>query len=94
VVIIRARGPSLVPFGITNPLANPVLQVFSGQTLVASNDDWGSTANAASIASAGLAPADPLESALQLTLPPGAYTAIVTGSGGSTGVGIVEVFGR
>ena len=35
-----------------------------------------------------------LEAAIVVTLPPGAYTAIVTGVGGTTGVGIVEVFAR
>ena len=27
-----------------------------------------------------------------ITLPPGAYTAIVSGVGGGTGIGLVEVF--
>jgi hypothetical protein len=92
-VVVRARGPSLVPFGITNALANPVLQLYSGPTLIATNDDWGSNAQAAAaITASGFAPDHPLESAILITLSPGAYTAIVTGAAGTTGVGIVEVF--
>jgi hypothetical protein len=98
-VLITARGPSLAAFGITNPLANPKLEIFSGQNLILANDDWQTNANAAEIAALGtfpngLAPSSPLEAALLVTLQPGAYTAIVSGVGGVTGVGIVEVFAR
>jgi len=94
-VIVRARGPSLADSGITNFLANPVLQLFSGQTVIASNDDWGNAGDASfAIAARGMQPANPLESAILITLNPGAYTAIVTGAGGTTGVGIVEVFAQ
>ena len=91
-VIVRARGPSLAAAGVAGFLANPVLQIVSNQTVIASNDDWQDGPDAALIASDGFAPGDSRESALRLTLPPGAYTAIVSGAGGSTGVGIVEVF--
>ena len=49
-------------------------------------------ANAAALQASGFAPADPREAAVLVTLEPGAYTAIVTGAGSTTGVGIVEVF--
>ena len=91
-VVVRARGPSLVPFGIANALANPTLQLVSGATVIATNDDWGQAANAAAIQSSGFAPANAQESAVLATLAPGAYTAIVAGAGGTSGVGIVEVF--
>jgi hypothetical protein len=93
-VVVRARGPSLIPAGITNALANPTLQLVraSDQAMIASNDDWGSAANAAQISASGFAPSNALESAILMTLEPGAYTAIVSGVGGSTGVGIVEIF--
>jgi DNA-binding transcriptional regulator YdaS (Cro superfamily) len=93
-VLITARGPSLSDFGITNPLANPLLQLFSGQTQIASNDDWQTNANVTAIQATGVAPTNPLESAILMTLNPGAYTAIVSGAGGGTGVGIVEVFAQ
>ena len=92
-VIVRARGPSLAAFGIANPLANPVLQLMSGQTAISGNDDWGASAQVLEIRDSGFAPDHPAESALIVTLAPGAYTAIVSGAGGGTGVGIVEVFG-
>ena len=91
-VVVRARGPSLAALGVANPLANPTLQLFSGQAPVASNDDWGSATNAAAIQASGFAPSDPLESAVLVTLAPGAYTAIVAGAGGTIGAAIVEVF--
>lgn len=56
------------------------------------NDDWGTAANAATLQALGYQPSHPNESALLVTLSPGAYTAIVSGVGGNTGMGIVEVF--
>ena len=91
-VVVRARGPSLAAAGVTNPLANPMLQLFSGAAQIAVNDNWGTAANAATLTSSGFAPTNANEAAILTTLNPGAYTAIVSGSGGGTGVGIVEVF--
>ena len=91
-VVVRARGPSLAAHGVPNLLMNPVLNLYSGSTLVGSNDDWQTAANQATLAASGFAPAEAQESAIYITLNPGAYTAIVSGAGGTTGVGIVEVF--
>ena len=93
-VVVRARGPSLVPFGITNALANPSLQLVrsSDQATLATNDNWQSASNSAQILSSGFAPSETFESAIMITLQPGAYSAIVTGVGGGTGVAIMEVF--
>jgi hypothetical protein len=60
--------------------------------VIATNDDWQSAANAAQLQAAGFAPSHPLESAILTTLPPGAYTAIVEGVGGGTGVAVVGVY--
>ena len=91
---IVATGPSLAAYGITSPLANPMITVVrsSDQAVVASNDDWQTGANAAQLTAAGFAPTDPLEAALLLTLPPGAYTVIVQGAGGGTGVAVIGVY--
>ncbi len=91
---IVATGPSLAQYGIANALANPTLTLVrqSDQTVIATNDDWQADANASQLQAAGFAPANALESALYVTLPPGAYTAIVSGAGGGTGVGIVGVY--
>jgi hypothetical protein len=59
---------------------------------VASNDDWQLGPNAAQIQGAGLAPANAREPAIMATLPPGAYTAILSGVNGGTGVGIVAIY--
>ncbi len=93
-VVVRAIGPSLANFGVSGALPNPTLQLVrsSDQSVIATNDDWGSAANAAQITSSGFAPSNPLESAILTTLQPGAYTAIVSGVGGATGVGLVEVY--
>jgi hypothetical protein len=93
-VIVRARGPSLASQGVNGTLANPVLQLVYADGTVVTNDDWGSAPNAAQIQASGMAPTDPRESAILVTLAPGAYTAIVTGAAGTTGIGIVEVYAR
>jgi len=100
-VLVRAIGPSLAAFGVPGALANPSLQLFSGQTPIAENDDWQVTdlvcqaigcGGPADIAATGSAPSHPLEAAILITLNPGPYTAIVSGVGGTTGVGLVEVY--
>jgi YVTN family beta-propeller protein len=91
-VVVRARGPSMAAAGVPNTLANPQMQLYSGQTQIAFNDDWGQASNAGQITASGLAPDHPSESAIMMNLAPGAYSAIVTGVGNTTGVGIIEVF--
>jgi hypothetical protein len=103
-VLVRAIGPSLAALGVPGALADPVLRLFAGQTAIAENDDWqnqsdptcgnsGHTCGTpADITATGLAPSASLEAAILITLPPGPYTAIVSGFGGATGVGLVEVF--
>jgi hypothetical protein len=79
---------------VSGALADPQLQLVrqSDQTVIGSNDNWGNAPNAATIQSSGFAPSHPLESAILMTLNPGAYTAIVTGVNNGTGVGLVEVY--
>ena len=91
---ITATGPSLAAYGVTNPLANPTLTIVrsSDGAVVATNDNWQSDPNAAQLQASGFAPSDPFESGLLLTLPPGAYTAIVSGVGGTTGTSVVGIF--
>lgn len=89
-VIIRAIGPSLRGAGISNALQDPTLELRgSSGSLIASNDNWKETQQA-EIQDSGLAPADDRESAIVRTLLPGAYTAIVRGKNGASGIGLVE----
>jgi hypothetical protein len=93
-VVVQAIGPSLIAAGIPNALPNPTLSLVrqSDGVVIATNDDWQSAPNAAQISARGLAPGNAAESAIMMSLPPGAYTAIVSGVGGQTGVGIVAVY--
>jgi hypothetical protein len=92
-VIVRATGPSLAQYGITNPLQDPTLELHD-QTgaVIASNDNWMDAPNKQAIIDSGYAPSDSLESAILTTLAPGNYTAIVRGTNDTTGVALVEAF--
>jgi hypothetical protein len=88
-VIIRGIGPSLAQF-FAGTLANPRLELLQGNTSLANNDDW--KTSQAEVQATGIPPGNDLESAIVQTLNPGAYTAILRGSGNSTGIGVVEVY--
>jgi subtilisin-like proprotein convertase family protein len=91
--VVRAIGPSLTAFGVQGALADPVLELRnSNGALIVTNDDWQSGANVTELQGNGLAPTNPLESALIGSFSPGAYTAIVRGFNDLTGVGLVEVY--
>ncbi|XOV89507.1 MAG: FG-GAP-like repeat-containing protein [Pseudomonadota bacterium] len=92
-VVIRAKGPSLVEAGVQDSLFNPMLTIFSGSKAIMQNDNWDSNANAGKACiPLDLQPDNWLESAVFLNLQPGAYTAIMEGADGGSGIGIVEVF--
>jgi hypothetical protein len=88
-VIIRGIGPSLAHF-FPGALANPRLELFHGNTPLANNDDW--KTSQAEVEATNIPPSHDLESAIVQTLAPGAYTAILRGSGSSTGIGVVEAY--
>lgn len=91
-VVVRAIGPSLSHFGITNPLQDPMLEVHNASgAIIASNNNW-QDSQAAQITASGLAPTDPRESAILATLSAGGYTAIVRGVSDTTGVALVEIY--
>jgi hypothetical protein len=110
-VLIRARGPSMAgaPFNVPGTLADPLIKLFTGSTMIAQNDNWLDTPDCGAftcgaVSATKLDPCQPnpgqatappnchLEAALLITLSPGAYTAIVSGVNGSTGIGLIEVF--
>ena len=91
-VIVRALGPSLASKGVSPVLANPKLQLFSGSTLIAQNDDWQSASNVSDIRGTSIPPTNPNESAIVIRLEPGNYTAVVTGADNGTGIALAEVY--
>lgn len=77
---------------IGNPLADPVLSLVDSQgTTLSANDNW-QDAQAVAIGRTGLAPANALESALLVTLPPGSYTALLSDAQGGSGIGLLEIY--
>ena len=82
----------MIAAGIANALANPTLELRdSNGLLLQNNDNWKDRQQAA-IEATGIPPQNDLESAILATLPPGSYTAIAAGKGGSMGVGLIEVY--
>lgn len=91
-VLVRAIGPSLTGFGVPNVLADPELELHGpGAFATITNDDWKQT-QGAEIQATGISPTNDLESAIMVTLAPGAYTAIVKGNANTSGVALVEVY--
>lgn len=87
-LIIRGIAPSL---GIAGALQDPTLELREGENLLGSNDDWRSNQEQDIIATT-IPPSDNRESALVAILNPGAYTAVISGKNGSTGIGLAEVY--
>jgi len=91
-VILRALGPSLAQFGLTDLLANPVLELRAANgSVLMSNNNWRDTQET-DIQNSGVAPTNDFESAIITTLAPGNYTAVVRGDQNTTGIGVVEVY--
>ncbi len=92
-VLVRGLGPSLAAQGISDPLSDPTLSLVDGNGLeIDANDDWQNNPDAAEIEASGLAPNNPKESTVVMTLPAGQYTALVRGANGATGTGLVEAY--
>jgi hypothetical protein len=93
-VIILGIGPSLTGFGVPGALDNPTLELYQGNTLLESNDDWINSPNKQAIMDSGFAPSNNLESAIIRTLPANnsQYTAIIRGANNGTGIGVVQVY--
>lgn len=98
-VLVRAIGPGLAQFGVKTALADPRLTLFSNSGApLAVNDNWYDAPNAVALAEASLQvgafrlPTGSADAGLLLTLPPGSYTAQVSGPDGTTGSALVEVY--
>ena len=91
-VIVRGLGPSLATQNISDPLADPVIELHGPNgSLIQRNDDWKDSQRAA-IEHSTLAPKDDKEAAIIATLPPGIYTAIVSGKNNTGGTALVEIY--
>ncbi len=103
-VLIRAVGPTLTLLGVGSVLPDPTLTLYGDKALyppngaIATNDDWNNSRSGAAIAATAqrlgafaLGPQS-LDAALLITLPPGQYTAAVTGVNDTTGIALVEVY--
>ncbi|MBL9199276.1 MAG: immunoglobulin domain-containing protein [Opitutaceae bacterium] len=94
-LLIRAIGPTLASFGVAGALADPKLDLFSGPTLLQSNDNWGGgalIASAAASVGAFSLDATSRDAVLLVSLQPGSYTAQVSGVNNTTGVALVEIY--
>ncbi|MBS0663652.1 MAG: hypothetical protein JSR48_10350 [Verrucomicrobia bacterium] len=101
-VLIRGVGPRLADYGVPGALADPQLQLYQSvggnSTLVAANDDWGVASNAAIVAAtaaqvgAFALNAGSKDAVLLVTLPPGVYSAQVSGVNGVSGIALAEVY--
>ena len=91
-VLVRALGPSLASVGVATPLADPTLSLHDANgNVIANNDNWKDSQQAA-IAATGKAPPNDNESAILALLAPGNYTAIVAGKNRTTGVALIEFY--
>ncbi len=101
-ILVRAVGPGLCPLGVPAPLADPQLAIynFAGAKLLARSEDWfaisanDAAASETAAASCGAFPLEPgsKDAAVLVTLPPGSYTAQVTGKGNDTGLVLLEIY--
>ena len=92
-LLIRGVGPKLATFGVGDRLADPKIEVRSGADVVlAANDDWSASVAAATPGLGFPFDAESKDAALLITLPPGAYTAQLSGADGGTGNGLIEIY--
>lgn len=94
-VLIRAAGPALNAFNVTGALADPKLTLFSGNVPIAENDNWRTSPEFVDLSRATGAfdfVARSRDAVLLLTLPPGLYTAQISGLNNTAGIALVEVY--
>jgi hypothetical protein len=99
-VLIRGIGPTLGTFGVGGVLTDPRLELFQAGSAAAmqANDNWGTATNATDVAAAAVSvgafalAADSKDAVLLISLPPGSYTAQISGVNNTTGTALVEVY--
>jgi hypothetical protein len=91
-ILIRGLGPSLSTSAITNPLPDPIAELYDvNGSLIFANDNW-RTDQEQQILDTSIPPSDDRESAIVATLYPGSYTVIIRGANNSSGIGLLEVY--
>jgi hypothetical protein len=96
-VLVRGIGPSLTAKGVPGALQDPVIELYQGNTLLKTNDNWkvdDQTGNSQeqTILNTGLPPTDDREAAIWLPLYNGTYTVVLRGKNNTTGVGVIEIY--
>jgi hypothetical protein len=99
-LLIRGAGPGLTALGVGNALATPHLQLINSNTqgVIRENFTWQEGNDSALLKAAEQATGaftyanGSADSAILITLPPGTYTAVLSGTGSSTGTALVEVY--
>lgn len=101
-LLVRGIGPGLVPYGVVNELADPMLTLHSTSATIATNDDWQTNTAGASngplIASTAVRvgafalPNGSKDSALLATFNNGAHTTSMLRPNSTTGVALTEIY--
>ncbi|MEY2576839.1 MAG: hypothetical protein QOF80_2326 [Verrucomicrobiota bacterium] len=96
-ILVRGLGPSLTASGVPGALQNPVIELYQGNTLLKTNDNWkvdDKTGNSQQneIQNTGLPPSDDRESAIAFLPEAGTYTVVLRGKNNTTGVGVAEIY--
>lgn len=95
-ILIRAIGPTLGAFGVPGTMSDPKLELYSGASVLAANDNWGGDAQmnavCASVGAFGISDTASKDAMLVVTLAPGAYTAQVSGANNSAGSALIEIY--
>jgi len=97
-VLVRAIGPTLAaaPFSVGGAMADPKVSLFSGQTVINANDNWGGgsllSATGSAVGAFAISNAASRDASLLATLAPGSYTVQVSGANSASGLTLVEVY--
>lgn len=94
-ILIRGLGPALAGFGVAEAVTDPQLELRFGAIIIARNSGWASNPDLAAAARAvgafALSPSS-RDSAVLLTLEPGAYSAQLSSVSGQTGAAMIELY--
>jgi hypothetical protein len=95
-LLVRGAGPSLATLGVSTPLADPSLGLFSGTTSVLTNDNWAGDAQVSVLSNQlgafPFANATSRDAALTATAVSGSYTAQLASNDSSSGTALAEIY--